>query len=63
MYLICHKSSQDDLIEGSFSQHLAKFGGHRHCRGVDIMILVCYVTLQDHVIKGSCDFMARNPSK
>ena len=24
------------------------------------MVLVCHVTLQDHLIKGSCDFMERN---
>ena len=26
------------------------------------MILLCYVILEDHVIKGSCDFMGRSPS-
>ena len=43
------------------SYHPAKFGGHRHCGSGD-MILV-YVILQDQVIKGSCDFMGRSPSK
>ena len=33
------------------SHYPAKAGGHRHCDGGDIMILVCYVTSQDHVIK------------
>ena len=32
--------------------HPAKFGGDSHCGSGDIMILVCYVILQDHVIKG-----------
>ena len=27
------------------------------------MIIVYHVILQDHVIKGSCDFMDRSPSK
>ena len=29
----------------------------------DIIALVSHVTLQDHMIKGSCDFMGRSPSK
>ena len=28
-----------------------------------IIILVCHVVLQDHVIKGSFDFMGRSPSR
>ena len=31
-------------------QH-AKFGGHRHCGSGDIMVLVCQVISQDHMIK------------
>ena len=27
------------------------------------MVLVCHVILQDHVIKGSCDFTGRSPSR
>ena len=45
------------------SYHHAKFDGHMHCGIGDIMILACYVILKDHVIKGSCDFMSRNPSR
>ena len=30
---------------------LAKFGGHRHCGSGDIMVLVCQVISQDHMIK------------
>ena len=33
------------------------FGGHRDSAGGDIKIFVYHVTLQDHVIKGSCDFI------
>ena len=40
-----------------------KFGGHRHRGEKDILILVCKVILQCHVINGSCEFMARNPSR
>ena len=37
--------------------------GHRHCGSGDMMVLVCHVILQDHVVKGYCDFMARSPLK
>ena len=30
--------------------HFGKFGAHRHCGGGDIMVLVCHVILQDHLI-------------
>ena len=29
----------------------------------DVMVLVCHVILQDHVIKGSRDFTGRRPSR
>ena len=45
------------------SYHLAKFGGYRHCGSEDLMILVCHVILQDQVIKDSCDFMDKSPSR
>ena len=35
-------------------------GGHRHCVNRDITYLVCDVTWQDHVAKGSCEFMGGN---
>ena len=41
------------------SYHPTKFGGHGHCGSGDIIILVCHVTLQDHVIKGLCDFIGK----
>ena len=39
----------------------AKFGGHTHCGSKDTT-LMRYVILQDHVIKGSCDFMGKSQS-
>ena len=45
------------------SHHPAKFGVHRHCGSGDITILVCHVILQDHMIKESCDFRGRSPSR
>ena len=35
--------------------HPANFGGCGHCGSGDITYLICYVTLQDHEIKRSCD--------
>ena len=31
--------------------------GHRPCGSTDITYLTCHMTLQDHVISGSIDFM------
>ena len=45
------------------SQQPAKFVGHGQCGSGDIMVLVCYVSSRDHVIKGSCDYMGRSPSR
>ena len=39
---------------------LVKFSGHRHSGRGDIL-LICHMILQGHVIKGSCDFLAKNP--
>ena len=39
------------------SQHFAKFSGHRSCGSNDTAVKVVYMTLQDHVIKGTGDFM------
>ena len=50
-----------ELIKVNY--HLAKFGDHRHCGSEDIMILVCHMILQDHVIKGSRDFKGMSPSR
>ena len=35
--------------------HPVKFGGFSHCRISDKTYLICHVTLQYRVIKGSCD--------
>ena len=40
--------------------HPAKFGSHNHCHSGDITYLICHVTLQDNVIKGSCDYLERS---
>ena len=40
-----------------------KFSGHRHCGSGDMMVLVCQVISDNHVTKGSFDFMGRIPSK
>ena len=36
---------------------------HRYCGSGDIMVLVCHMILQDHVIKGSRHFMGRSPPR
>ena len=43
-------------------QQPGQFGGHRHYGSGDT-ILVCHMASQDHVIKGSCNFMSTSPSK
>ena len=45
------------------SHHPTKFGCYRHSGIEDIMILVCLVISQDQVIKGSCDFKGKSPSR
>ena len=41
----------------SVSSNPAKFGGLGNYGSGDEMFFVCCTTLQDHTIKGSCDFM------
>ena len=43
------------------SYHPTEFGGHRHSGSRDIMVFVCHVILQDHVIRVLCDFMFMSP--
>ena len=43
------------------NHHSAKFGDHRHCGRGDIMVLVCYVILQNHMIRGSCKYKDETP--
>ena len=45
------------------SHHPAKFDGHSHSGSNDIIFLACQVTLQDQVIKGSCDFIGTSQSR
>ena len=42
------------------SHHFAKFCGHRPCGNSDTAVKIVYMTLQDHVVKGSGDFMETN---
>ena len=44
------------------SNNTANFYGHGHCSSGDIMNLVCLMTLQDNVAKGSCGFTEKNSS-
>ena len=39
-------------------QYPDNFGSRRHCASRDTIFLIYHVILQDHVIKGSSDFMA-----
>ena len=39
--------------------HNVKFGGHRYSDNGDIVVLVCQIISQDHVI----DFTGRRPSR
>ena len=55
----CMTFSVEALI---VTYHLAKFNGHILFCSEDITNLVWHVTLQDHLIKGSCDFMKGSPS-
>ena len=55
MWLYRHQPSK-------VSYHPLKFGGNRYC-GSGNMFLVYHVILQGYVIKESCDFMGRNPSR
>ena len=48
------------MIKASY--HPAKFGGYSYSASRVIMVLVCHVILQCHIIKGSCDFIGGSPS-
>ena len=41
------------------NHHPAKFSGHRHWNSGD-MVLVCYVILQNHMMKGLKEFTAQS---
>ena len=66
-YLIFQVTSLDQLFKWSCdflgrSHHIDKFGDLKHCGSVNITFLVCYVILQDHLIKEPCNFMSRGLS-
>ena len=44
------------------SHHFAKFSCDRSCGSSDTAFKIVYVTLQDHMIQGSSDFMEGNSS-
>ena len=43
------------------SHHSTQFGGYGCYGSGDIIVLVCHVTLRDHMIKGSRDLMSGTP--
>ena len=45
------------------SHHSAKFRGHEHCGSGVVMVLVCHVTLHDHVTKELDNLMGSSPSR
>ena len=44
------------------SHHPAEFGGHKHSGSGDIMFSDCHVIEEDHMTKGSCDFIGGSSS-
>ena len=77
MFLVYHVISKNHVIKGSFDfmgsqvklssspiswpKALRKYNGFHLSR--DIMVFVCHVTLQDHVIKVFNDLAVRSPSR
>ena len=45
----------------NLSQHYTKFYAFRSCGSGNKTILFCHVTLGEHMIQGSCDFVKRSP--
>ena len=45
------------------SHHPVNFEGNRNCFGEDIMVLLCHVILQDHLVKMLSGFMSGNLSQ
>ena len=70
--LICHvtfATPHDQEILGFYRRnlfilknHLDKFGSHSHCGSGDVTQLICYVNLQNHVIKGCSGVMEGSSS-
>ena len=73
MVFVCHvilqcqviKALNDFIISSPLKvcHHPSKFDSHKHCGSVDMIVLVCYLILTDHEIKGSCGFMGRSLSR
>ena len=73
MVSICQVMLQDHVTKGwsnffvwkllKVSHHPTTFDYPRHYSMGDIMVLVCHVTSQDHVIKISYDFIVRSLSR
>ena len=70
MYFICHVNSQDHVIEGcdfmgeSSSLYVSILPGLVAIGSVVVeTFLIFNVIVQDHVIKGSCDFMGESVSR
>ena len=38
-----------------------KFDGHKLCRSGDIIVLVCHVISQDHMMKQACNTTGKSP--
>ena len=45
------------------SYHSVKFGGHRHSSSRQIIIFICHLTLEDHVMRTLYDLLVRSPSR
>ena len=52
--------SKSHLALRPVASHMFGFGRHGVSR--DIMKLFCYLVSQDHVVRGSCDFMGDSAS-
>ena len=71
MYFICHVTSQDHPIEGSFKFIGESYSWYvtalRSFVTIGILIvdtfLIFHVNSRDHMFKGLCEFMGRNPSQ
>ena len=71
MYLICHVTSHDHLIERACKL----MGWNSLCYAITVislvtiniavvkMFLVCHVTSREHMFKGLCEFMGWSPSR
>ena len=49
-----------DFTGKSLGVYPVKFDNHRYC-GSEDMILIFNMILQDNMVEGSCDIMARSP--